>query len=441
MTIADVRAISSSYKNYQLIIHHHLHKLQMAAVAVINFPALNFPSLRQQDDLALDPAQLALLDAEEAKKRRKREETRIELEKIHGRIRYTLNEFEGLEPEDEGEEAEAEAEAAERREQRVEERGNVIPSVSSVDFALIDDPLVLYEMLADSRMRAKYYNHITLFVIGCEEQRANREAVLQSLHDFFSEMQAGSMQQVLEEVATEEIDFDDATAGLETALQTAQSAAERLLEIRSEMGKLIAIASSYPDTKKGRKKMEKALLKAQEEVDALSNTLRSVQGDLDATRDKCTSMQKNLEAKTTECAKLRKTADQVKKLQAANDSLKAELESTRSALQKAQTDLEQIKNKPSSPPPPLAPLVVERDAERLHELETSLSEQTAVVETLKAKVEAVEERWRGEMEQAREKHVAEVAEMRARFEEQLKSLAGEGEELFADIEGGEEEKE
>ena len=87
----------------------------------------------------------------------------------------------------------------------------------------------------------------------------------------------------MEEVASEEIDFEAATGELEGALQTAQSAAQRLLEIKREMGKLVAVVAAFPDTKKGRKKMEKALLKAQEEVQETSGLLLTVQAELKQT--------------------------------------------------------------------------------------------------------------------------------------------------------------
>ena len=42
----------------------------------------------------------------------------------------------------------------------------------------------------------------------------DRERLLESLQEFFLEMQAGNTQQVLKEVAAEEIDFGEVTQGL-----------------------------------------------------------------------------------------------------------------------------------------------------------------------------------------------------------------------------------
>ena len=61
----------------------------LPSLAVVTIPAIG-----SQDNLSLDPAQRVLLEAKEAKKRRRREETERELAKIHERIEDTLNEFE-----------------------------------------------------------------------------------------------------------------------------------------------------------------------------------------------------------------------------------------------------------------------------------------------------------------------------------------------------------
>ena len=365
-----------------------------ASVAVIQFPLGVRPG---QSNLFLDPAEQVLLQTEEAKKRRKREETRIELEKIQDRIGYTLNEYEGV------------------------EKMEKIASATSVNFELIDDPVELYELLADTRMRSKYQHNLTVFIVGLEEKCEDRERLLQSLQEFFLEAQAGNTQQLLEEVASEEIDFSEATLGLEGALETAQNAAQRLLEIKREMGQLFAIVATYPDTKKGRKKLEKALLKAQEEVQSLTSTLQDVQSELEQSKEKCSALQRSVEAKGAECAKLRKAAEQVKKLEVTNDSLKAELASVQLSLKKAQEELEKAVSAPAKVEP-VVKEVVKVDEERVRELEAQLAQERTACQKLIAEKEEEGERHRSELDALRAEHDGEVEEMRSRYEEQLKSL-------------------
>ena len=386
-----------------------------ATVAVINIPPVGSYS---QNDLSLDPAQQVLLEAEEAKKRRKKEETKIELEKIHGRINDTLNEFE--------------CHALE-----------VDTSKSDVNFQLMEDPLELYEMLSDPRMRVKYQQHLTVFIVGYEEMCESREKLLESLQDFFLETQAGSTQQMLNEVAADEINFTDVTQGLESALKTAQDAAQRLLEIKHEMGQLFSIVATYPDTKKGRKKMEKALLKSQEEVQGLSNTLQVVRGELEQSKEKCDQLQKQVESKSAECTRLRKAADQMKKLQVTNDSLQMELTSLQAALRKAQIELEKMQSAPPKTEQ-IVKEVVKVDEGKVRELEAALSQERETHQKVLAEKVEMEEKFRVEIESLRAEHESEVKEMRGRYEDQLKSLMEE--DLFdvpedEDMEAREEEEE
>ena len=357
---------------------------------------VTIPPIGSQDNLSLDPAQRVLLEAKEAKKRRRREETERELAKIQGRIEDTLNEFEC-------------------RSSAVE------VSKSDVNFQLVEDPLELYEMLADSRTKLKYQQHIAVFIVRYEEMCTDRERLLESLQEFFLEMQAGNTQQVLKEVAAEEIDFGEVTQGLESALETAQNAAQKLLEIKQEMAQLFSIAATYPDTKKGRKKLEKALLKSQEEVQGLSNTLQAVQGELEQNKAKCDQLQKQVESKSAECTRLRKTADQMKKLQVTNDSLQVELSSVQAALRKAQMELEKVQSTPAKTEP-IVKEVVKMDEGKVCELETLLSQERETYQKVVAEKEEMEEKFHAELESLRAEHESEIEEMRSRYEDQLKSL-------------------
>ena len=114
----------------------------------------------------LDPAQQILLEIEENQKQRKRDETRHELERIRGRIGDALEDYES--------------------------RPLVAdspPEDDDISFALLEDPEELYELLSDPHTRSKYQQSVTVFVVGYEEKCEDREQVLQSLHDFFQEMQ------------------------------------------------------------------------------------------------------------------------------------------------------------------------------------------------------------------------------------------------------------
>ena len=167
-----------------------------------------------------------------------------------------------------------------------------------MSFKEIEDPVLLYDLLADSRMRARYEKHLMVVLVGFEEHCQLKESVLLSIDEFFQQTKASNTENFLAEVEAEKLDFDSATQGLESALETANGAAQKLVSIKKEIGQLLSVASSYPDTKKGKKKLEKALVSAQEQVHTLSRSIEALEKDLDQSKEKCDQLAKSLEAKS-----------------------------------------------------------------------------------------------------------------------------------------------
>ena len=227
---------------------------------------------------------------------------------------------------------------------------------------------------------------------------------------------------MLEEVAGEEIDLDEATKELNEALGNAKSAVEKLAGIKKEMNHLVSIVAAYPDTNKGRKKMEKALLKAQEEVETLTKNLEEVQMSMKLSSDKCSQLQVQLDAKTKDCAELRKTADKVKLLQVGNEKLKEDLAKAELSLKDSQEELSRAREQLKAPPPVQQPEVSLADKKKAEELERKLEEEQARYEKLQAEMDALVQAHGEEMEALKAEHEAESSEVRGRFEEQLKSL-------------------
>ena len=377
------------------------------------------PDLRDNDEEWLVksdplkcPAGVVLRKVEEAQRNRKQAETRLALEKIHDRIQFTLNNFEGP------------LEEAEKRK-------------SDVNLEVVD-PAQLYDLLSDSRLRSKYQQNFTVFIVGYEEKCENREMLLTSLQEFFEETQSGGTQSLLDKLESEEIDFDEVTSGLESAMDTAQNAAEKLLKIKKDMSQLIAIVGAYPDTKKGRKKLEKALLNAQEEVDGLTTSLNEVRSELEQNQERCEQIQKQLDFKTQECAKLRPMADKTRLLQVSNDSLKKEVTSLQASLAKAEEDLTDAKKRIPTKETFAKAAAVVMDQGKINQLETKLAEERERNSGLKAEMEAAWSEHQAALESLRAEHEVEIPEMRGRYEEQMKSLMED--DIFGDEEGGEERK-
>ena len=370
----------------------------------VNEPELTFRStfedgpplsVHSSDHNNIDLAKLDLIGAEDTRRRRKCNETLLALEKIQSRIQYTLDEYEGIGRKDD----------------------------PDINIEVIEDSDQLSDLLSDKQARSKYEQKLAVFIVGYQEKCENLEKVLTELRDFFMESQAGGTTTLLEQVALEEIDLDEATAGLEQALKTAQNSVSKLVGIKKEINQLMAIVAAYPDTNKGRKKMEKALMKAQEEVATFSRNLDEVEANLKKSTEKSSQLQVQLDVKTQECAKLRKTADQVKLLQIENEKLKKENDAMQKSLQQSNEELSDAKFMLMQKSQAANQLhEIQADSTEVIELKAELEQEKAKYHTLVAEMESLSESHKAEIESLRTEHEAEDKEVRGRFEEQLKSL-------------------
>ena len=228
--------------------------------------------------------------------------------------------------------------------------------------------------------------------------------------------------------------MDEATSGIESALDTATEAAGRLVEIKQEMGQLLSVMSKFSDNKKGRRKLEKALVKAQEDVKVLTEHLEDAQTDLVKNKSLYKDLQKTIEAKTAECVELKKSSNQAVILQRNNDKLTKELTDAVTTLESTKKEVEQLRNTT-----PVKPLVVDQD--RVSALEEAQAASKTVQEELTNKIKQQQDAHQAEIASLKAKHLQEMTELQAahqdqmdeqltRHEEQLHSLT----DVFDDLE-------
>ena len=357
-----------------------------------------------------DPARLELAKAQEATRKRQSAETLLALEKIQKRINYTITEYESMKPPEDVD--------------------------TNINLEMVEDPNHLFNLLADPKVRSKYHQKLTVFIVGYEEKHDELEGVLGQLQDFFIENQGRGTEELLEETEEEELDLEEATKVLGGALATAQNSVEKLVKIKKELNHLVSIVSAYPDTNKGRKKMEKALLKAQEDVATLSKNLDDVQASLKESSESCSQLQTQLDVKTKECTKLRKTADEAKLLKVGNEKLKRELSDAEKALKETQEELSKAKSQVKVQPVVQQPQVSEK---KVAELEEELKQEREKCIKLTAEIKSLSQTHQSEMEALKAEHEAESNELRGRFEDQLKSLMEE--DVFGDDRDMEDQRE
>ena len=343
-------------------------------------------------------AEKILLKCEASRNERKRNETREELQKIQERISFSIDQYE----------------YSSRKALELFEENS---SDGDGHVEVIEDPAQLYEILSDARKRAQYKQKFTVFIVGYEEKCENREKLLRQVEDFFMETKASNITRLVDEISSDhdEYNFDDALATMSNALESTSEALAKLQKLQQDISQVFAVYAAFPNDKKGRKKLEKALLKAQEECDKLNSSLINVQDELDQTKEKAKKLQKQLDSKNSEIAKLHKLVEEIKSLKETNQSLQRELKEANELLLKARQENEKLKKiELSSVSVSISPeyLKLKAELERQKELyEQSTNEHQAKEAALISEIETVKENYEGE-----------IMELRDKFEEQMKSL-------------------
>ena len=337
------------------------------------------------------------MKCEASRNERKRNETKEELEKIQERISYSIDQYEY---------------SSKRALELLEESA----ATNGTHMEVIDDPSQLYELLADTKHRAQYKHKFAVFIVGYEQKCENREKLLTQVEDFFIETKASNIAKLAaDEASSEEINFDDTMATISVALETTSGALAKLHKLQQDISQVFAVYAAFPNDKKGRKKLEKALLKAQEDCNSLNTTVAKVQRELDEMKEKSKKLQKQLEAKSSEVTKLRKSNDESKSLKAANDSLKQEIKEANGLLLKAREENDKLQQSQTST------VSVSVNAEYL-KLKGELESQRTLNEQLSNEHQVKQDALHSEIETIKENYEAEIKEMRDKFEEQMKSL-------------------
>ena len=343
-------------------------------------------------------AEKIILKLEASRNERKRNETIEELQKIQERISFSIDQYEY---------------SSRKALESLEENS----SDGDAHVEVIEDPAQLYEVLSDARKRAQYKQKFTVFIVGYEEKCENREKLLRQVEDFFMETKASNITRLVDEISSDhdEYNFDDSLATMSNALEGTSEALVKLQKLQQDISQVFAVYAAFPNDKKGRKKLEKALLNAQEECSKLNSSLVNVQDELDQTKEKAKKLQKQLDSKNSEIGKLHKSVEETKSLKETNQSLQRELKEANELLLKARQENEKLKKIESSS------VSVSVSHEYL-KLKADLERQKELYEQLTNEHQEKEAALISEIETVKENYEGEIMELRDKFEEQMKSL-------------------
>ncbi|XP_025084142.1 myosin-10-like isoform X4 [Pomacea canaliculata] len=178
----------------------------------------------------------------------------------------------------------------------------------------------LEEIMKDQVKKKKYQHQVTIFIVGFSEVSGQKLRLLQQVNEFFTE----NSKKIDDEdwfPTTPDMDLDDVSEKIEDGLHVAQELSRRLGDLHKDMVEYMA---TYAEKKasnkltqmmegKGKKKLEKSLLQAKEEVQTLAEKLLGVQTELQEKDEKLQSTFKQLESKNLEVQKFRTAAELAKK--------------------------------------------------------------------------------------------------------------------------------
>ncbi|KAJ8036571.1 hypothetical protein HOLleu_20587 [Holothuria leucospilota] len=243
------------------------------------------------------PAQVILDKTLKAQADRRAEETKYELNKITTRVEQTVAAFE-------------------LNEQLHEDNKATY---------FVPDLLELEKIVGDAIQKKKYQQNVMIFVVGFEDATEQKLKLLNQINDFFTVYINNIDEKELQPKAAE-VDLEQVSTSVQEALDTASLATQKLSEINQEIVTYVEKLHSGKALTKSKKKLEKALMQAKEDIMGLTEKLMGAQAEIEDKEDQMTKLYKQIDLKNIETMKYKNIADSAKKKLDEVEDLKLEIQ-------------------------------------------------------------------------------------------------------------------
>lgn len=234
------------------------------------------------DHLGDGPAQAVLSANRMARMARKAQQTKEELLRIQRRVDQMVQDF---------------------------ERSNLAEVGPQTAMEVVEDLETLESILGDHVLKKKYQQQLTVFIVGYEETCGQRKYLLSQLQEFFSFY--AKLAEEDTSIVTEELhpELDDVADEVKAALSSSEMAMIRLFDLNKQMVDYVnksRPATVIPKSKKSaddksRKKLEKSMEQAKEDIMRLTNKLLQAQEDVQTKDTRLKELLKQNELKGLEC--------------------------------------------------------------------------------------------------------------------------------------------
>ncbi|KAH3740919.1 hypothetical protein DPMN_047636, partial [Dreissena polymorpha] len=182
----------------------------------------------------------------------------------------------------------------------------------------IEDIKELEEILSDTVKKKKYQQQVTVFVVGFQNVSAQKMQLLQQVNQFFLDNSKGEDEEVVEERL--QIDLDEASKQVHESLNTAEELTKRLSDLNQDIIEWLVNYANTKASNKGKKRLEKNLEAAKQDITDLSEKLLKLQTELEEKDEKFQLMSKQLDVKTQEAVRYKTAADVAKKSASDNEA-------------------------------------------------------------------------------------------------------------------------
>ncbi|XP_025084149.1 uncharacterized protein LOC112558131 isoform X11 [Pomacea canaliculata] len=292
----------------------------------------------------------------------------------------------------------------------------------------------LEEIMKDQVKKKKYQHQVTIFIVGFSEVSGQKLRLLQQVNEFFTE----NSKKIDDEdwfPTTPDMDLDDVSEKIEDGLHVAQELSRRLGDLHKDMVEYMA---TYAEKKasnkltqmmegKGKKKLEKSLLQAKEEVQTLAEKLLGVQTELQEKDEKLQSTFKQLESKNLEVQKFRTAAELAKKAVQDTEALQeqiaardAKINEQRQHITRLEIDLAQSNHMTERSQTRLTSMG-EESQQKIVLVQKELEEQKRMTEDIKRDLTKLYE---DQIAALTEAHHKELEEIKKQHATQIHSLTG-----------------
>ena len=289
---------------------------------------LQVVSLKKAIERGDAPALAALHKNEYSRYARHAEETKEELDKISSRVSNTLTLYE--KPELYGSRQTNEASFSQNKSSNVNQE-------AALEF--VDDLAQLMMILSDPLAKRKYQQYVTIFVVGYENVCGNRLDLLTQINSFF--IKNSKNDEEFPDLDFPEFDIDKAGRSVRSALDRATKTQEKLQSVSNEV--IEALEELSPKKHKNRKKKaERLLQQARENIAVLTEKLLAAQNELSLTQEQLNHHFSNTQAKQVEIERLKSQVTSAKAREPEDSDLKKQLEERNDQYQSARQEIDRL---------------------------------------------------------------------------------------------------